>query len=175
MDKEEKKMLLDFAYEVLNGLFSSEKVEIPESELKLGAFVTLKKKGALRGCIGYMEGICPLYEMIAILVRDAAFNDYRFPPLKKSELSDISMEISILTPMKEIKSLDEFTLGKDGLLMMLHGRRAVFLPTVAVETGWDEKTFLEQLSIKAGLDGNAYLDPDAKFKTFRSEVVADDM
>ena len=87
-------------------------------------------------------------------------------------LNDISIEISLLTPMRKIKSLDEFTLGKDGLMMNVRGWRAVFLPSVAEETGWDEKTFFEQLSLKAGLGKDAYLDEDASFEIFQAEVIA---
>lgn len=175
MSENEKKGLLDFAYKVLESLFSGERVDIPDSDIFRGAFVTLRKRGALRGCIGYMEGICQIYEMIALLVRDAAFNDYRFPPLVHDEVGDIRIELSLLTPMREIESLDDFTLGEDGLLLSLNGRRAVFLPEVAKETGWDRRTFLEELSKKAGLDKNAYLNPDARFKIFQAEVISDDL
>ncbi len=172
MNKAEKKRILDFAYNVLHSLFNDEKIDVPESDLRMGVFVTLRKKGSLRGCIGYMQGICPLYEMLSLLVRDAATCDYRFPPVEESELKDISIEISLLTPMRKIKSLDEFTLGKDGLMMNVRGWRAVFLPSVAEETGWDEKTFFEQLSLKAGLGKDAYLDEDASFEIFQAEVIA---
>lgn len=173
--KEEKRRLLDFAYRALSSLFDSGALEIPECDTECGAFVTLRKKGALRGCIGYMVAIAPLYKMIASLVRDAAFNDYRFPPLRKEEVKDISIEISLLSPMRRIESLDEFSLGRDGLLMSLNGRRAVFLPSVASETGWDERTFLEELSMKAGLERNAYKNPGAAFDIFQAEVISDEM
>ena len=91
------------------------------------------------------------------------------------EVKDISIEISLLSPMRRIESLDEFTLGRDGLLMSLNGRRAVFLPSVATETGWDERTFLEELSMKAGLERNAYKNPGVSFEIFQAEVISDDM
>ena len=175
MNESEKKELLDFAYDVLKGLFTGKRVDIPTCNESFGAFVTLRKKGSLRGCIGYMEPVAPLYQMIALLVKDAAFNDFRFPPLDESEVNDVSIEISLLTPLKRIGSLDDFILGRDGLIMSLNGRKAVFLPEVAIETGWDKKTFLEQLSLKAGLQSSAYLDPGAEFRIFQAEVIRDDL
>ncbi len=171
MKEEEKKEILGFAYECLFSLFTYEKVDMKECDAMCGAFVTLRKNGELRGCIGYIYPVAPLYEMVRMLVRDAAFNDCRFKPLRKDELSSISLEISLLTPMKDIKSLDEFRLGTDGLMMSLRGRRALFLPDVADETGWDEVTFFEQLCLKAGLAKDAYKDKEASFMTFQSEVI----
>ena len=106
MNESEKKELLDFAYDVLKGLFTGKRVDIPTCNESFGAFVTLRKKGSLRGCIGYMEPVAPLYRMISLLVKDAAFNDFRFPPLDESEVNDVSIEISLLLMKFSVTRLD---------------------------------------------------------------------
>lgn len=135
-----------------------------------GAFVTLKLKGNLRGCIGYIFGIKPLYQEIIDLSLDAAYKDYRFPPLTKEEFPFIDIEISVLTQPKPINTLDEFKLSRDGIILIVNYHKAVFLPQVADETGWTKDEMLKALSRKAGLDENAYKRDDAKFMTFTAEV-----
>lgn len=135
-----------------------------------GSFVTLRKGGALRGCIGYMSAVDELYPQTYRLAREAAFQDWRFEPVRKEELGSILIEVSVLSPMREIAGLDDFCLGRDGILMSLGTRRAVFLPEVAKETGWSKSELLSALSRKAGLPADAYKSPDCSFMTFTSEV-----
>ena len=145
----------------------------PRSAPDGGSFVTLRKNGVLRGCIGCLYPVAGLYEQIAEIAREAAFEDPRFPPLRPDELPLISIEISLLTEPEDISSPSLFMPGRDGIIMTAKGRRAVFLPQVAAETGWNREEMLEALSRKAGLDRNAWQDADASFQIFRAEVFSE--
>jgi len=121
-----------------------------------GAFVTLKREGALRGCIGYIEPRKPLYQAVLENGVNAAVNDYRFSPVSAPELDALDVEVSVLTPPRPIPSPDAFVVGKQGIVLSKAGRRAVFLPEVAVEQGWDRNETLTQLARKAGLPDDAW-------------------
>jgi len=137
---------------------------------KNGCFITLKENDNLRGCIGFMTGFKPLYETVPTLAVEAAFKDPRFNTLKPEEINKIKIEISILSPLKKIESLEEFTLGKDGIIISQGFHQAVFLPQVATETGWSKRKFLEALCKKANLDLEAYKSPLSHFEIFTAEV-----
>ena len=137
---------------------------------KRGAFVTLHKHGHLRGCIGYIQGIKPLHEAVIDMAEAAAFDDPRFPPVSREELPELDLEISVLSPLKEVKELDEIEIGKHGLYLTLGAFSGLLLPQVATENGWDRETFLEQTCLKAGLPPEAYKDKDAKLYLFSAEV-----
>jgi AmmeMemoRadiSam system protein A len=113
--------------------------------------VTLHLDDALRGCIGTLEAVQPLYENVIHNARNAAFRDSRFSPLTAPEFDRIDIEISVLTPPRAIASLDEFVIGRHGIILEKGHHRAVFLPQVAPEQGWDKETTLAFLSRKAGL------------------------
>jgi AmmeMemoRadiSam system protein A len=125
------------------------------------AFVTLEKKDRLRGCIGYTQAIKPLYRTVSECAVKAAAQDSRFQPVTSEELPELHIEISVLTPLEKIESLDEIEVGRDGLMIALGNRRGLLLPQVAVENGWDRTTFLEKTCWKAGLPEDAYKSPDA--------------
>ncbi len=173
MDKREKQLLLSAARTSIETYFSGEKMEIIELGIRRGSFVTLQEDGELRGCIGYMTGIDDLYRQVVSLAREAAFNDYRFPPLRRDELDLITIEISVLTEPKAIDSLQSFKLGEDGIIMTLNNQRAVYLPQVAIETGWNKAELLSSLSRKAGLPPNAWQNENASFMTFNAEVFSE--
>ena len=162
--------LLSIARQSLVDAFAERVADIDNLGGRYGAFVTLREKGVLRGCIGYMSAIDTLHRQVYRLAREAAFHDWRFPPLEERELETVWIEVSVLSPMKSIASLDEFTLGRDGILMTLSGHRAVFLPEVALETGWDREDLLCALSRKAGLAPDAWKSSAAAFETFTSEA-----
>jgi len=111
-----------------------------------GAFVTLKKNGSLRGCIGRFNADYPLYLVVRDVSIESAVKDTRFSPVTFNELNDINIEISVLTPLKRIKSIDEFSLGQHGIYMVNHGKSGTFLPNVAIETGWTQEEFLGHCS-----------------------------
>jgi AmmeMemoRadiSam system protein A len=140
-------------------------------KVKRGAFVTLKKHGELRGCIGRMSGDTPLCTIIGSMALQAAFNDTRFSPLTHEELSQVEIEISVLTPIVQIKNADEIVLGRDGVIVKKGNRQAVFLPQVATETGWNKEKFLDQLCYKAGLNAGDW--KDAELFTFQADVFSE--
>jgi AmmeMemoRadiSam system protein A len=117
---------------------------------KRGVFVTLKKRGQLRGCIGYIQPFRPLEQAVREMALAAAFQDPRFSPLSRDELGEISVEISVLSPLKRIERPEEIEVGKHGLYIVLGNRSGLLLPQVATEYGWDALTFLEETCYKAG-------------------------
>ena len=125
-----------------------------------GAFVSLHRRGQLRGCIGYIEAVKPLLQTVMEMAPAAAFQDPRFRPVQADELADLEIEISVLTPMRLIKSPDEIEVGKHGLYIVKGQNRGLLLPQVASQYHWDRQTFLEQTCHKAGLPSNAWEDSD---------------
>jgi AmmeMemoRadiSam system protein B/AmmeMemoRadiSam system protein A len=139
---------------------------------KLGAFVTLRKKGELRGCIGEFEPNKPLYEVIQEMAIAAAENDPRFPPVSQDELKDIKIEISVMTPRRKIDSWKEIELGKHGVVVQYGNQGGTFLPQVAEETGWSLEEFLSQLCTqKARLPAHCYKSPQVNLYVFEVEIL----
>jgi len=134
-----------------------------------GAFVTLTKKGQLRGCIGFIEPVVPLGQAVIRAAIFAASEDPRFPPVAPPELEGLRFEISVLTTPREIASPREVEVGTHGLIVERDGRKGVLLPQVPVDNGWDRETFLEQGSIKAGLPADAWK-RGAKLSVFEAIV-----
>jgi AmmeMemoRadiSam system protein A len=135
-----------------------------------GAFVTLKKNGQLRGCIGLVEGIRPLYEAVIEMAQAAAFEDPRFSPVREEEVDQLEIEISVMTPLKRIRDLNLIEVGKHGLVIKFGYNSGLLLPQVATEYGWDRDTFLQQTCLKAGLPPESYQDPETEIYTFSAEV-----
>ena len=148
------------------------KPESPTDTLneKRGAFVSLHRNGRLRGCIGYVHGVKPLAETINEMAVSAAFHDPRFPPLKEDELSDLDIEISVLTPMKQIKDINEIEVGKHGLMMIKGHYSGLLLPQVATQYNWDKQTFLSQTCNKAGLPEDAWKNEETEIYIFSAEI-----
>jgi MEMO1 family protein len=121
----------------------------------------------LRGCIGYIYPVKSLLEAVAENAVSAATRDPRFSPVAESELADLEIEVSVLTPPKAVKSWQEIQLGVDGIVMHKHGQQAVFLPIVAIEFGWDLQETLRQLSLKANCGPNGWRD-GASFDVFQA-------
>ncbi len=141
----------------------------------LGAFVTLHHRGRLRGCIGRMTSQQSLPETVADMAAAAAVEDPRFPALRPEELDDVRVEISVLSPLARIQNPEEIQLGRHGVLVRQGRRTGVFLPQVATETGWDLETFLSELcSGKAGLEENAWQDPETELYTFTAQVIREE-
>jgi AmmeMemoRadiSam system protein A len=143
----------------------------PVMSEKYGAFVTIHNHGNLRGCIGMIEGTQPLFETIIEMAIEASTRDPRFLPVTPEELKDIDIEISVLTPKRRIKSIDEIELGKHGVIVRRGHSGGVYLPQVATETGWNIEQFMQSLcSGKAGLPPDAYKDPKTEIYVFEAEV-----
>lgn len=126
-----------------------------------GAFVTLHKHGELRGCIGRFEPNEPLYKVVQQMAVAASAEDYRFQPVESIEIKDLDIEISVLTPMRKINSIDEIELGKHGIYVKKGTKGGTFLPQVAKETGWTKEEFLGHCAQdKAGLGWDGWKDAD---------------
>jgi len=152
------------------------KIDIDEPDLKVqrGAFVTLKKNGQLRGCIGSFTSNQPLYLVVSNMAIEAAVGDPRFPELSLEELDQVEVEISVLTEPELIDDWRKIRLGIDGVIVRRGFSSGVFLPQVATETGWDLETFLRQLcSGKAGLPADCYKDPKTQIYTFQAIVFSE--
>ncbi|MDP3181418.1 MAG: AmmeMemoRadiSam system protein A [Desulfobaccales bacterium] len=138
-----------------------------------GVFVTLHRQGRLRGCIGYLEAVKPLLPAVQEMAVAAAFQDPRFPPLGEEELADLQIEISVLTPMRQIKKVEEIQVGKHGLYIVRGMHRGLLLPQVATEQKWDRPTFLEQTCAKAGLPPDAWKDAAAQIYVFSAQIFSE--
>jgi AmmeMemoRadiSam system protein A len=175
LSEEDKTTLKNIAKEAIEGvLFHGEKFsrEMPEVlRKKMGAFVTLRKnKEDLRGCIGYIKGIHPLHQTVREMAVQAAFHDPRFEPVRKDEWAGIDIEISVLSPLKKIKSVEEIEVGVHGILIEKGFNSGLLLPQVATENGWDRATFVEYTCYKAGLPKDAWKAKDTNIYIFSAEV-----
>jgi AmmeMemoRadiSam system protein A len=148
-------------------------VEVPCGPLheKCGAFVTLHKGGRLRGCIGYIESLKPLYQTVCECAMAAALHDPRFDPVAPEELPSLHLEISVLSPLEDI-SAEQVEVGRHGLLVSRGPQRGVLLPQVAVEWKWDARQFLEETCLKAGLPPDAWRH-GARIQAFTAQVFAE--
>ncbi len=133
-----------------------------------GAFVTLKKHGELRGCIGYILPKEPLYRAVILNSINAAQQDYRFPPVQPEELKELELTVSVLSPPQAIASAADFQPGVHGIILHKEGRSAVFLPEVATEQGWNREQTLSHLARKAGLAEDAWKE-GASFEVFTTQ------
>lgn len=144
------------------------------SSRRRAAFVTLYIGGRLRGCIGLLEPVGSLPETLVHCAIAAAAEDRRFPPVSARELPDLRCEVSILSPLLPVPSLEEVEVGRHGVLIQARGRQGLLLPQVPVEHGWDRGAYLENLCRKAGLPGDALKWPDSRFWTFTAEVFGEE-
>jgi len=135
-----------------------------------GAFVTLTENGQLRGCIGYVAPLKPLYLAVNDVARMAALRDTRFRPVAASELGNLQYEISVLSPLRRVMDVQEIRVGQHGLLIYTSDHEGILLPQVAAEEKWDRATFLEQVCYKAGLSGHAWQGAGADLFRFTALV-----
>jgi AmmeMemoRadiSam system protein B/AmmeMemoRadiSam system protein A len=164
----DKKQLKEIALQSIKDSLDSKPIARPtlHSQLsilnsKCGAFVSLHKYGRLRGCIGHFGEDYPLHEIVAEMARAAAFEDPRFTPVTREELDDIDIEISVLTPMRRIQSIDEFELHRHGIYIRKGFRSGTFLPQVADEVNWTKEEFIGHCSQdKAGLGWDGWRDAE---------------
>ncbi|MCX8084969.1 MAG: AmmeMemoRadiSam system protein A [Calditerrivibrio sp.] len=160
--------------EYLKNLSNHIKNEIyNELSMKCGAFVTLHKHGDLRGCIGTFRMDMKLYDVVSDMAIQSAFHDPRFSPLKESELNDIEIEISVLTPMERLHSVEDIEVGLDGLYVKKGFNSGVLLPQVATEHGWDKYQFLSYTCLKAGLPNDIWKKEHIELYRFRAIVFSE--
>jgi AmmeMemoRadiSam system protein A len=179
-DDKQREILLEIARNSIKAKLEHKTVAPPQDidealKQKRAAFVTLTKQKELRGCIGFIKAVQPLYQTVEYLAKAAAFEDPRFPAVKFNELEEISIEISVLSEMEPIAkdSFAEIEIGKHGLY--IEGKRGsgLLLPQVAVEQGWTKEEFLYNICLKAGLHPNAYTLSDNKLYTFTAEIFSE--
>jgi len=121
-----------------------------------GAFVSIHCRGGLRGCLGRLDTDQPLADTVAQLAASVSDSDPRFDPVRLGELDALDVEISVLTPDREVASISDVEVGRHGLIVEQGGRRGLLLPQVATEYGWDAETFVAHTCLKAGLPGDAW-------------------
>ena len=166
LSNDEKRMLKDIALTSITDSLDGKPIShhsplTTHLSSKCGAFVSLHKQGRLRGCIGHFGEDVPLHEIVAEMARAAAFEDPRFMPVTKDELDDIDIEISVLTPMRRIQSLDEFQLHKHGIYIKKGHRSGTFLPQVADEVNWTKEEFVGHCAQdKAGIGWDGWRDAE---------------
>jgi AmmeMemoRadiSam system protein B/AmmeMemoRadiSam system protein A len=179
LNKNQRKRLLEIARKSIETYLSTgKKMEVTETDpvllKEMGAFVTLSEHGELRGCIGNLVGNKPLYLTVRDMAVEAAVGDPRFPPVNLSELKSIGIEISALSPLERIDSIEKIKLGTHGVLIRKGFNSGVFLPQVATETGWSKEDFLSILcSQKAGLPPDAWKDKSSEIYIFTAEVFSE--
>jgi AmmeMemoRadiSam system protein A len=173
----DRKYLLSLARETIERYLTVRLVPLPRLSTPLrrekrGVFVTLKKRGSLRGCIGRMVPDRPLAELVGSVALQSALEDPRFNPVTLRELPDLDVEISVLTPMRKVSGPADIVVGRDGVMLQKGNRSAVFLPQVAPEQGWGRDEMLNNLSMKAGLPPGAWKE-GAVFSTFQAIVFSE--
>lgn len=173
---DELKTLLKLARHELESLFQNNSHQIHQKPLtgilseNLGVFVSLYYKGKLRGCIGSFSSSVPLYQQVIKMTRQAALNDTRFNPVEKGELNDIEIEISVLSPLERIYSIDDIELGKHGIYIKKDFRTGTFLPQVALKTNWSTEEFVSHCSSeKAGLGWQGWR--EAELYCYEAQII----
>ncbi len=178
LTEQEKAFLLDLARETIRSRLEERPLPVPDpppgplTEPR-GAFVTLKKGGELRGCIGHVVGLEPLWQSVRDNAINAAFRDPRFPPLEPDELDLVRLEVSALTPLRDVDSPEEVRVGEHGLMIERGPYRGLLLPQVPVEHGWDRETFLDHTCRKAGLPPGCWRDRSTRLRVFSAEVFSE--
>jgi MEMO1 family protein len=176
LGSKEKDVLIQLAKKSVETAVRDEKLYEPAAsdfaafQQERGVFVTLTKKGELRGCIGLITAEKPLYVGVRDAATYAALRDPRFPPVNAGELPGLEYEISVLTPFHRILDVKDIRIGRDGLLMVQGRNEGIFLPQVPTEQGWDRKTYLEELGRKAGLTRQAWQDETTDIFAFSAIV-----
>lgn len=171
---EERRTLLLIARETIDAALARRQPVYPSAEGSLtrpcGAFVTLKKRGQLRGCVGHVTAASPLAETVKLAAVASAFEDPRFPPLSGPEWDSIRIEISVLSPLERIGDPGAIQPGLHGIKVRRGPCSGLLLPQVATEQDWDRETFLRHTCLKAGLPSDAWKDPATQIEIFTAIV-----
>jgi AmmeMemoRadiSam system protein A len=175
---DEKRQLLSLARQTIKASCAGEALPVPQHpsaslQTKSGAFVTLHKHGLLRGCIGYVQAIKPLAEAIVDMAEAASQRDPRFTPVSPEEVPALEIEISVLSPLRPVDSVNDIIVGHHGLMIEQGPYTGLLLPQVAEEQGWDLETFLQQTCRKAGLPANAWRDSQTVIYYFFADIFSE--
>jgi hypothetical protein len=179
LNAHEKQALLAIARKaIVHGVQTGQEYIEPREEKTLnqrnGCFVTIKQNQQLRGCIGNFQSELPLFKEVAQMAQASASKDPRFYPLKEEDLTNFNLEISVLSPLRKVESIEEIEVGTHGIYIEKSFYRGVLLPQVATEHNWDRQTFLKQTCIKAGLHTDAWEAEDADIYVFSAQVFGED-
>jgi AmmeMemoRadiSam system protein A len=179
LNQQQKTILMDIAKKTIEAAALSGKVPdftVTDQVLKekCGAFVTIHKKGNLRGCIGNIIGTLPLWETVRKMAVAASLHDPRFAPLSPDELEDIDIEISVISPFEKINDIEKIEVGKHGLFIRQGYYQGLLLPQVATEYNWSRREFLEHTCEKAGLYRNCYKEKNCEIFVFTAAVFGED-
>jgi AmmeMemoRadiSam system protein A len=177
LNRDQKTFLLDLARRTIKhylekGDSLKEKSDDPLLQEKRGAFVTLKAENELRGCIGYPLPHKPLIETVIDCAIASATQDFRFASIKEEELSQVKIEISVLTLPRKVKDVSEIRIGEHGIILSKGPHRGVLLPQVPVEWDWDLETYLNHGCLKAGLDDDEWK-KGATIEIFSAQVFSE--
>lgn len=175
LTQEEQTKLLELARKTIADILETGKPEPPESAEGIlaeerGAFVSLHKHGQLRGCIGTFIAHKPLVQTVQEMASSASQADPRFPPVSASELAEVDLEISVLSPLRQISDVSEIEVGRHGVFITRGFNSGVLLPQVATQYGWDRDTFLQQTCTKAGLPRDTWKETETKIEIFEAQV-----
>ena len=179
LTEEQREFLLSLARDAIKAAVagtSPPELDCGDEQLceKSGAFVTIKRAGRLRGCIGQFTSDGPLWQTVRNMARAAAVEDSRFfhNPIQPGEVDDLSIEVSVLSPLKRVTDPLDFELGVHGIYIKRGFQRGCFLPQVATETGWSKEEFLTQCAAgKAGMPPDAWKQPDTEVYVFTAEII----
>lgn len=177
LTERQKRALLRLARDTIASWLGREVAPADPAELPAGnggAFVSLHRRGNLRGCIGTFASDHPIVSTVRDMAVAAASSDPRFSPVEDRELDDLDLEVSVLSPRRLVTSIDDIQVGVHGLSIARGTHRGVLLPQVASRYGWDRETFLEETCRKAGLPADAWKDPATRIESFTAEVFAED-
>ena len=182
MNDQQKNKLLGVAKKTITAAVTSKTVaymptDDPDLNANCGCFVTLKNHEQLRGCIGQFTSDKPLIDLVVDMAKASATSDTRFfdQPITEQELSQLDIEISVLSPLKKTDAPLALRLGVDGIYIKKGYNSGCFLPQVATETGWDKEKFLSYCcSHKVGLSPDAWKDPQTDVFLFTADVFGSD-
>lgn len=151
-----------------NGRIPEYTPDDPDLYRLAAVFVTIRNRNHLRGCVGQIKADLPLYQAVQKAAISAAFSDPRFRPICRDELPNLTIKIAVLSPLEEIE-INQIEVGRHGLMITDHQKRGLLLPEVASERGWDKITYLENLSLKAGLSKDSW--KKAKLFGFSTTII----
>ncbi len=178
LNEHEKDILLTIARRAIetgvrSGMVYNEPREEMALNLRNGCFVTIKQNGHLRGCIGNFQSEHPLFREVAEMAVASATKDPRFYPMKEEDLTNFTLEVSVLSPLQKIDDVHEIEVGRHGIYLEKGYYRGVLLPQVASEHGWDRETFLNQTCLKAGLPTESWSAEDTAIYVFSAQIIGE--